>query len=178
MCNRIEHWLHLRCAGIRQSQYTYIWTCHLHRESGLTLTQIYHYPTPPDPCLIPLHTPHTTATHTQTHDQHFPCSHRIGKPEPNPLFHSPPSPHSQVNINGIKNQLEELKLLIHDTHADIITIQEAKFTPKANTPKVHKFTTTRLRDDRLHNAGGGLIILITFPTTDIPLTINTHNFKW
>ena len=30
-CNRIEHWVHLRCAGIRQSQYTDIWTCHLHR---------------------------------------------------------------------------------------------------------------------------------------------------
>ena len=41
----------------------------------------------------------------------------------------------QVNINGIKNKLEELKLLIHDTHAYIITIQETKFTPKANTTK-------------------------------------------
>ena len=35
-CNRIEHWVHLRCAGIRQEQYTDTWTCHLHRESGLT----------------------------------------------------------------------------------------------------------------------------------------------
>ena len=31
MCNRIEHWVHLRCAGIRQAQYTYTWTCHIHR---------------------------------------------------------------------------------------------------------------------------------------------------
>ena len=31
MCNRIEHWVHLRCAGIRQAQYTDAWTCHLHR---------------------------------------------------------------------------------------------------------------------------------------------------
>ena len=30
-CNRIEHWVHLRCAGIRQAQYTETWTCHLHR---------------------------------------------------------------------------------------------------------------------------------------------------
>ena len=30
-CNRIEHWVNLRCAGIRQAQYTYTWTCHLHR---------------------------------------------------------------------------------------------------------------------------------------------------
>ena len=32
----------------------------------------------------------------------------------------------QVSINGIKNKLGELKLLIDDTHADIITIQETK----------------------------------------------------
>ena len=36
----------------------------------------------------------------------------------------------QVNINGLRNKLEELKLLIHDTQADIITIQETKLTPK------------------------------------------------
>ena len=80
----------------------------------------------------------------------------------------------QININRIKNRLEELKLLIHDTHADIITIQE---TPKAKTPKIHNFTA--VCTDRLHKAGGGLITLIrdniTFTATDIPLTINTHN---
>ena len=37
-CNRIEHWVHLRCAGIRQAQYTATWACHLHRESRLTQT--------------------------------------------------------------------------------------------------------------------------------------------
>ena len=83
----------------------------------------------------------------------------------------------QVNINGIKNKLEELILLIHDIHADIITIQETKLTPKAKTPKVHNFTT--VRTNRLHKAGGGLITLIrdniTFTTTDIPSTINTHH---
>ena len=54
-----------------------------------------------------------------------------------------------------RNKLEELKLLIHDTHADIITIQETKLTPKAKTPKIHNFTS--VRTDRLHKAGGGLI---------------------
>ena len=61
----------------------------------------------------------------------------------------------QVNINGIKNKLEKLKLLIHDTHAYIITLQEIKLTSKINTPKVHNFATVRA--DRLHKAGGGLI---------------------
>ena len=83
----------------------------------------------------------------------------------------------QVNINGLRNKLEELKLLIHDTHADIITIQETKLTPKAKTPKIHNFTS--VCTDRLHKAGGGLITLIrdniTFTTTDIPSTINIHN---
>ena len=62
----------------------------------------------------------------------------------------------QVNINGLKNKLEELKLLIHDTHADIITIQETKLTPKVKIPKVHDFTT--VRNDRLHKVGGGLVV--------------------
>ena len=45
-CNRIEQWVHLRCAGVRQVQYTDTWTCHLHRESRLTIhTNI----TPPHP---------------------------------------------------------------------------------------------------------------------------------
>ena len=80
----------------------------------------------------------------------------------------------QVNRNGKK--LEELKLLIHDTHADIITIQETKLTPKAKTPKVHNFTT--VRTDKLHKVESVLITLIrdniTLTTTDIPSTNNTH----
>ena len=38
-CNRIEHWVHLRCAGIRQAQYIDTWTCHLENlDSHLTQT--------------------------------------------------------------------------------------------------------------------------------------------
>ena len=48
---------------------------------------------------------------------------------------------------------------------------------KPKTPKIHNFTA--VRTNRLHKAGGGLITLIseniTFTTTDIPSTINTHN---
>ena len=87
------------------------------------------------------------------------------------------SHHTASQHKRTQNKLEELKLLIHDTHADIITIQETKLTPKAKTPKIHNFTA--VRTDRLHKAGGGLITLIrdniTFTTTDIPSTINTHN---
>ena len=86
----------------------------------------------------------------------------------------------QVNINEIKNKLDKLKMLIHETHADIITIEETKLTPKTNTPIVHTFTTVLA--DRLHKAGGGLITPnrdnITFITTGIPSTIKTHNTKF
>ena len=44
----------------------------------------------------------------------------------------------QLNIKGNKNKLEELKMLIHDSHADIITIQETKLIPKA---KILKYIT-------------------------------------
>ena len=35
-CNRNELWVQLRCACIRQAQYTDTWICHLYRESRLT----------------------------------------------------------------------------------------------------------------------------------------------
>ena len=106
---------------------------------------------------------HTTTNTTQTHR---PSS----KSERNLII-------LQVNINGLRNNLEEPKLFIHDTPADIITIQEIKLIPKAKTPKIHNFSAVRTY--RLHTVGGGLITLIrdntTFTTTYIPLTINTHN---
>ena len=74
-CNRIEHWVHLRCAAIRQAQYTDTWTCHIHRESRLTPHTVITPPhrsqplsKPPYP--LPTYTTHTTATKTQTHVQH------------------------------------------------------------------------------------------------------------
>ena len=71
--------------------------------------------------------------HKQTKDYHMTANTTIthrpsSKSERNLII-------LQVNINGLRNKLEELKLLIHDTHADIITIQETKLTPKAKTPK-------------------------------------------
>ena len=89
---------------------------------------------------------------------------------------------STRHIHSPANDADDLEsriisLIIQDTHADIITIQETKLTRKAKPPKVHNFTTLRI--NRLHKTGGGLIALIrdniTFTTTDIPSTINTHN---
>ena len=63
-CNRIEHLVHHRFAGIRQAQYTDSWTYHPHRESSLTIhidTTPRHSSRPwsPSPLLTPhLHHPH------------------------------------------------------------------------------------------------------------------------
>ena len=46
-CNRLEHWVHLRCAGIRLAEYTDTWTCHQHRESRLTTHTDITSPHPP-----------------------------------------------------------------------------------------------------------------------------------
>ena len=113
-------------------------------------------------------TPTTTALPTQTHhmDRVVPNSDttrtiRTAHTANTTSIHKPSSNNErnliilQVNINGINNKLEELKTLIKNTHADIITIQETKLTSKSNTP----------RDN------------ITFTSTDIPSTINTHNIK-
>ena len=145
---------------------------------ALTATTPHPDPTPALPS--PSHSHNTHATQTTVHASQSPqqphAQHRVLR-QPHKQTkdyhrttnttqtHRPSSKSErnliilQVNINGLRNKLEELKLLIHDTHADIITIQETKLTPKAKTPKIHNFTS--VRTDRLHKAGGGLITLIT-----------------
>ena len=76
-CNRIEHWVHLRCEGICLAQYTDTWSCHIQKESRLT-TDIPSHPFIPW-YKLPTHYPNTTATHTKTHLPHSPSSYRIGK---------------------------------------------------------------------------------------------------
>ena len=77
-CNRIEHWVHLRCPGIRLAQYTDNRSFHLHKESEFTthtdITSLHPSRTWSKPLLT-----YTTITQTQTHVQHSSCSHRIGK---------------------------------------------------------------------------------------------------
>ena len=91
-----------------------------------------------------------------------------------------PSSKNEINlailqVNIIKSKLEELKLLIHNTHADVITIQETKLSPKANAPKVHNSTTVRSTVRTAHRQVALIRDNITFTTTDIPSTTNTHN---
>ena len=76
-CNRIEHWVHLRCAGIRQTQYTATWTCHLHRESRLTP----HTDITPPHRSRPLFKPHTHSPPTPPQPKHRHMSNTPLSPE-------------------------------------------------------------------------------------------------
>ena len=99
-CNIIEHWVHLRCAGIRQEQYTDTWTCHLHKESGLT----YHTDiTPPHP--------------TRPWSKPLPTSHQLHPHQGNPNTYYPPTP------------LIPRTRLIYRTSAALDTIPEPRVPP-------------------------------------------------
>ena len=93
-CNRIEHWVHLRCAGIRQAQYTY--TCHLHRESRLAphtdITPPHpsrpwsNPPTPPQPKHRSNTPPVPTGLAVQT---------QSSPPRAKHISHTPPTDHKR-----------------------------------------------------------------------------------
>ena len=93
-CNRIEHWVHLRCAGIRQAQYTDTWICHQHREST-HYSHRHNTSHPSRPWSKPLPTPHIHHPHhrnqiTDTRPT-LPCSHRIGKAQTYYVFRQKPA---------------------------------------------------------------------------------------
>ena len=80
-----------------------------------------------------------------------------------------------VNIDGIRNRVEELKDLVHRTQPVIIRIQEAWLKWKVGTPKCPLHHRTHRRGAR---TGRGLITLIkddmAFTNMDIPKAIGTR----
>ena len=133
-CNRIELWMHLRCASIRQAQYTDTWTYHLHKESGLTahldttppfqtLLKTF-YPLPPTP-------PQPKHRHTSNTP---PVLTGLVKPKPN-LIHTPPSPptlprtkNTHISHNS-PTPLIPRTTLIHCKLAVLNTIPEPRVPP-------------------------------------------------
>ena len=125
---------------------------------------------------------HAHIQHKQQYTHHSHHNHRIhigyqdnlmDRPRTTTCLHTPHKPCSKsernliilhFNIKGMKKKSN----CLFTTHADIITIQETKLTPKAKTQEVHNFTT--VRTDK-HRAKGGLI---TLSTTDMPST-NVYN---
>ena len=176
------------------------------------MNYVYHPHTPHSPNLIhPPHQhccqPHTTTLPQQTHLQHKQqythhshSNHPIHTGYDDKLTDRPKtttyttqgyrsSSKSErnliilhISINGIKNKLEELKLLIHDTHADIITIQETKFTQKPKHPKYinsqqcEPIGCTRQGVGSLHSLE---TTLHSLQQTYLQPSIHTRqNFKW
>ena len=66
--NKIEHWVHLRCAVIRQAQYTDTWTCHPHRHN--TTLSLQTLSTHAAPSQTHTHLTHSTNSSHPTHDTH------------------------------------------------------------------------------------------------------------
>ena len=132
-CYRIEHWMHLRCVGIRQEQYTDTWTCHLHRESRPTS---YIDITPPYPSRPwskpPTHSPPTTPTPPQPKQSHTSNTPPVltGLVNPNPLIHSPSPPlHPRRPEPKTYTSHTLHQLLIHSTSAALDTIPEPRVPP-------------------------------------------------
>ena len=128
-CNH-THWVHLKCTHIQQRQYKPDWRYTIHTPTQNVTTTPSTYNT----------TPHhkQTTTHPLTNNN---------KPKDKNIVIL------QININDIRNKIEELKNLVHSTQPDIITIQETKLTHNAKTPQIPHYTT--IRTDREHKQGGG-----------------------
>ena len=136
-CNRIEHWVHLRCAGIRQAQYTDTWTCHLHRESRLTPhTDITppHRSRPPSKPPTPPQPKHRHMSNTP------PVPRGFVKPKPNSLIHSPPSPTTPPRAKHI-----------HMSHTPPTPLTSTSpvldKTPEPRVPLIHALTATTPHPD-------------------------------
>ena len=141
-CNRIEHWVHLRCAGIRQAQYTDTRTCHLHRESRLTprtdITPPHHSRPLSKP---PTHSPPTPPQPKHRHMSNTPPIPRgLVKPKPNSLIHSPPSPPTPPRAKHI-----------HMSHTPPTPLTSTSpvldKTPEPRVPLIHPLTATTPHPD-------------------------------
>ena len=159
-CNHTHntHLVHLNCTQIKQRQYQPDWRCTIYTPTHIVTT-----------------TPSTDKT--TTHRRQIttqPLTDNNQPKDKNIVI-------LQININGIRNKIEELKKLVHNTQPYIITIQETKRIQKAKTPKIPHYTT--IRTDREHKQGGGLITLIkddiTFKNINMPKTIThtTQNYN-
>ncbi|KAA0186755.1 hypothetical protein HAZT_HAZT009772 [Hyalella azteca] len=65
----------------------------------------------------------------------------------------------QLNINGIRNKLEELKEVVQKKKPHVIMIQETKLQKQHKTPILEEYSTVRC-DRPQGNGGGGLLTYI------------------
>ena len=138
---RIEHGVHLRCAGIRQAQYTDTWTSHLHRESKFTphtdITPPYRSRAGLKPAT---HSPPTPLQPKHRHTSNTPpVPTGLVKPKPNSLIHSPcshPTSPRAKHIHVSHPPPTPLTTLISSTSPVLDK------TPEPCVPLIHALTTT------------------------------------
>ena len=143
-CNRIEQWMHLRCAGIHQAQHTDTWTCHLHRESRLTPHTDITPPHRSRPWSKPYnHSPPTPPTPPQPKHRHTsntpPAPNMIGKAQTqfsHPLTPSTPTPPRAKHIHMSHTSPTPLTTLISSTLPVLVK------TPEPRVPLIHALTAT------------------------------------
>ena len=91
----------------------------------------------------------------------------IGEIPPTPPTPTPPTYQKsddstsnvlQLNTNGIGNKLTELGVVMKNNKVKVVVIHESRLTPKSKNPCIQ--TYTRVRKDRAHGQGGGLLIFI------------------
>ena len=108
-CNHTHntHWVHLNCTQTKQRRYKPDWRCTFHTPTQIVTT-----------------TPSTdnTTTHRRQNTTQ-PLTDNDQPKDKNIVI-------VQININGIRNKIEELRKLVHSNQPDIITIQETKLTQK------------------------------------------------
>jgi hypothetical protein len=78
----------------------------------------------------------------------------------------------QLNINGVRNKITELKQLLTTENIDVAVIQETKLHPSIKTPEIQNYSSSRqdrpgLDPSNPRNNGGGLI---TYIKNDLPYT--------
>ena len=156
-CNRIEHWVYLRCVGIRQVQYQDLPST----QRILTRTSHRHNTTPPLQTLVQAPYPPTPPTPPQPKHRHTsntpPVPTGLVKPIPNPLIHSPPSPPTpprakHIHISHTPPIHIQRTILIHNTSAALDTIPERRVPPTCpalTTP--HPFPTPALPSTSHHH---------------------------
>ena len=167
-CNHATtHWIHLKCSNITRTQYNSKWICQEHLPN---LTHHNQHKRNTKPSLTPPIPQNNGAKAPST------CSKQKTPTNQTLTF-------IQININGIRKKLTELKHFTTKHKADILCIQETKLNKNHKTPEITNYTP--IRTDRKNSIkGGGLITYIhknhKFQQTESPSNyqhIEHHTFK-
>ena len=171
--NSPEHWVHKDCttSKVKDHQVHHsTWTCPLHTNTNTATASV-----------VPIPSQTNYSTPPSSNNPNSPTL-----PQPNLFAYTPSSKQQtlniankpqnrnlkilQLNINGIRNKITELKLLLTEENIDVAVIQETRLHPSIKTPEIKDYASAR-QDRQTQTStksklvGGGLIIYVK---NDIP----------